>query len=543
MRRTDQSVLAPVLAAFLTERCGLEQPQRDRFAALVTALLTAVRDGHSCVAIDETDRAVLTASRLVSCGETAPLVLSGGRLYLHRFYDYETRLAENLRSLADQSVTVRQSAELLDDWFPATDEHPDLQREAARMALSSRLTIITGGPGTGKTTTVARIVGLLLSCAGASLKIALAAPTGKAAVRLQESLQLHLPGLPLSSRLKQAFPDRAQTVHRLLGVRRYATRFIHNRDNPLPWDVILVDEASMVDLALMCKLVDALRDGARLILLGDKDQLSSVESGAVLGDCVQALPQQVVALRRSWRLEQHLADFAAAVNGGAAARAVELLSRPESPVRRGDESWHQLMEQAYGGYLAAVNGAASCADYPELFVLFGRFRVLCALRHGPRGAAGYNERIERHLAGCGMIPAGRGWYPGRPLIITRNDYALGLYNGDIGLCLPDPQRGGEPAVWFEQRGEAPRSLLPVQLPAWETAWAMTVHKSQGSEFDQVVIVLPEAPNRILSRELLYTAVTRARKRVVLLADEEALTTAIDRPTVRCSGLAERLLSK
>ncbi len=542
MRQPEQSLLEPVLTAFLTERCGLQQPHRDRFGALVATLLAAVRGGHSCIAVDEKDRDVLTACRLVSSGQPAPLVLQGARLYLHRFYDYETRLAENLRALADQPVAALQSAELLDQWFPVTAEQPDLQREAARMALSGRLTIITGGPGTGKTTTVARIVGLLLCCAGVSLKIALAAPTGKAAVRLQESLQLHLPGLPLAAELKAAFPERARTVHRLLGVRRHATRFNHTRDNPLPWDVVIIDEASMVDLALMCKLVDALRDGARLILLGDKDQLSSVESGAVLGDCVRALPQRVVALRRSYRFEHRLADFAAAVNDGAAARAVELLGRSESPVCRGDDSWQLAMEQAYGRYLAAVAAATSVGAYPELFALFARFRVLCALRHGPRGATGFNERIERHLAGCGMIPGARGWYPGRPVIITRNDYALGLYNGDIGLCLPDPQRGGEAAVWFEQRGEAPRPLLPVQLPAAETAWAMTVHKSQGSEFDQVVIVLPEAPNRILSRELLYTAVTRARSRVLLLADDEALTAAIDHPTVRCSGLAERLRS-
>ncbi len=541
MSQAEQSLLEPVLTAFLTERCDLRQPHRDRFAALVATLLAAVRGGHSCIAVDEGDCAVLAACRLVSSGEPAPLVLSGARLYLHRFYDYELRLADNLRALAAQSATERQAAELLDVWFPAVDAQPDPQREAARMALSSRLTIITGGPGTGKTTTVARIVGLLLSCSGVSLKIALAAPTGKAAVRLQESLQQHLPGLPLSAELKQAFPERAQTVHRLLGVRRHATRFSHTRDNPLPWDVVVIDEASMVDLALMCKLVDALRDGARLVLLGDKDQLSSVESGAVLGDCVRSLPQRVVALRRSYRFAGRLADFAAAVNDGAAARAVDLLSRPESSVSRGDESWQLLMEQAYGAYLAAVAAATAVAAYPELFALFARFRVLCALRHGPRGAAGFNERIERYLIGGGMIPGGREWYPGRPVIITRNDYALGLYNGDIGLCLPDPRRDGATAVWFEQRGKAPRPLLPVQLPASETAWAMTVHKSQGSEFDQVVIVLPEAPNRILSRELLYTAVTRARKQVILLADDEALTAAIDRPTVRCSGLAERLL--
>ncbi|SHH78985.1 exodeoxyribonuclease V subunit alpha [Desulfofustis glycolicus] len=543
MRDTEQSLLEPVLTTFLTERCGLAQPQRVRFAALVATLLTAVRGGHSCIAVAEEDRAVLAASRIVSSGAPAPLVLSGARLYLHRFYHYEKRLADILQILAERSAAAEQPALLLDEWFPATDAQPDLQREAARMALSGRLTIITGGPGTGKTTTVARIVGLLLVCCGASLKITLAAPTGKAAVRLQESLQQHLPGLPLSKELKEAFPDRAQTVHRLLGVRRHATRFVHTGDNPLPWDVVIVDEASMVDLALMCKLVEALRDGSRLILLGDKDQLSSVESGAVLGDCVRSLPQRVVALQRSYRFQRRLADFAAAVNDGAAAQAVELIDRPESPVSRGDENWQLLLETAYGRYLTAVATATSIAAYPELFALFARFRVLCALRHGPRGAAGFNERIERLLAGSGMIPAGHGWYPGRPVIITRNDYALGLYNGDIGLCLPDPQRGGEAAVWFERRGELPRSLLPVQLPALETAWAMTVHKSQGSEFDQVVIVLPEAPNRILSRELLYTAVTRARKRVILLADDEALTAAIDRPTVRCSGLAERLLAQ
>lgn len=543
MAAIGEASIDRVMATFLADRSGLTGHKRERLHYLVRSLFAALGEGHSCIELGDQDEALARSAKTVSTGDLTPLILSGHRLYLHRYYSYETRLAKNLWALARESIVVDGLDNLLQHWFPAVGGDPDWQREAARSSLTSRLSIISGGPGTGKTTTVVKIVGLLLACYGADFKIAVAAPTGKAAVRLQEALQQQLDGLPLSDEMKGAFPRTAQTLHRLLGVRRFSTGFNYCRSNPLLWDVVLVDEASMVDLALMDKLVDALRPGSRLILIGDKDQLASVASGAVLNDCIGALPDRVVVLRKRWRFDRRIALFADAVNSGDAARALEIMDGKHSAVTAAGSDWQEWVGNSYHQYLDAVNACPDSDSYQSLFRIFSRFRVLCALRNGIRGADGLNAWIEGYFVKRGHDGMVRQWYPGRPVIITRNDYGRSLFNGDIGLCLRDPERRGELAVWFEQPGGSPRSYPPALLPPCETAWAMTIHKSQGSEFDEVAIVLPEADNQILCRELLYTGVTRAGKRVVIQADRDAICAAINRRTERFGGLSERLLSE
>lgn len=531
------------LAGFLTDRCGLHGEARRICGETIRRLLEALRDGHSCLQVSGQERSVVAASTLVSDGEPAPLVLCGTRLYLHRVYQQEVQLADRLRELAAAPLEEPGGVELLDRFFPAGDDGPDWQREAARTAISGRLTIIAGGPGTGKTTTVARIVGLLLAGSGPRYSVVLAAPTGKAAIRLIEALRRQMVHLPLSDEELRRFPETAHTVHRLLGLHRFAGTARYSRDNPLPADAVVVDEASMVDLALMSRLAEALAPGSRLILLGDKDQLASVESGAVLSDCIVGLPQRVVELRRSWRFNRAIARFAVAVNDGEAEQAWRLLNDSDGEVVGAPADWRERVGARYRRFMDAAVDAAAPPDYAGLFAAFNRFRVLTALRHGPWGAAGINDWVEWYLARQGYPLVGRRWYPGRPVLITRNDYSLGLANGDIGLCLPDPHHQGELAVWFEQPGDVVRRLAPTQLPACETAWAMTIHKSQGSEFDEVTVVLPDSTNQILCRELLYTAVTRARERVELVADREALRAAVLKRTRRCSGLVARLQNR
>ena len=528
------------MAAFCAKHSGLTGRRRERLGELVRILLAALRDGHSCLEVEPSDGELLAAAQTVSSGDPAPLVLAGNRLYLHRTYSYEQRLAERLSALAAESLVGTGVEATLDRFFPPGDRAQAPQRNAARLALTQRLSIITGGPGTGKTTTVVKIVALLLDQGGVSPRIALAAPTGKAAMRLQESVTSQLPGLPPTQGSNRSFPTETCTIHRLLGVRRLSSRFIHDRSNPLPWDVVIVDEASMVDLALMCKLVEALRPGSRLILIGDKDQLASVESGAVLNDCIGALPERVTELRTSWRFDRNLAVFAEAINRGAAATAWDMLATGNDAVALAGDDWLEQAADRYHAYLAAVTAASSVDEYRRLFGLFGSFRVLCALRHGVFGAERYNVRIEQILRRRGFACGSRPWYPGRPVLMTRNDYRLGLYNGDIGLCPPDFRQPGELAVWFEQGPADLRRCLPSQLPACETAWAMTIHKSQGSEFAEVIVVLPEGNHQILCRELLYTAVTRARRRAMICADRVAVQTAVTRRTVRFGGLTDRL---
>ncbi|KWF29785.1 AAA family ATPase [Burkholderia pseudomultivorans] len=687
-------------------------------AAFATSRATA--GGHVCVSLvalaqryeaplDDV-RAALAASGVVAFGTLArgderPLIVDRhDHLYLSRYFDYERRLADALVAQAgvampdDALSPERLRASLARYFGPATAE-VDWQRVAAIVALTGRVTIVSGGPGTGKTTTVVGVLACLLD-AHPALRIALAAPTGKAAQRMQEALHARAGELPpeLAARL----PDTSYTLHRLLGGGG-ATGFRHHRDNPLPYDLIVVDEASMIDVALAVHLLDALAPGARLVLLGDKDQLAAVEAGAVFAE-LSARPTFTAAARA--RIAQALGideavfvaalpvpdDGAAAVSNsasasvstsatapvsarkparrpavetrqaslfddepqddartpaGAAAHSDEAIAAldagdapawieadelawldaavlppfgagdaalayaastttppsgdtapaPTSPapladcvvwlernyrfgldspigrlslaIRRGDvqaaldalpaddaaaASFHddagetlaaatvERLARRFGAYLDALRDAlaAPAPDPLPLFDALNRFRILCATRNGARGAEHVNALVAAHVRRAARVPlaVGAHWFTGRPIMVTRNDYALGLFNGDIGIALPDAH--GVLRVWFRRADGTARAVSPAALPPHETAFALTVHKSQGSEFDEAALVLPATFGRVLTRELVYTAVTRARTRVQVIGPRRVLAQAVATRTQRDSGLSARV---
>jgi len=503
--------------------------------------------------------------------ESSPLVLDEGHLYLRRYWRYQQQLvaAVHRRASHQKDVDIELLKQGLDELFGA-EEH-NLQRLAAAVAVLRKLAVITGGPGTGKTTTVVRILALLQQQAIAqekpALRVLLLAPTGKAAARMGEAVQQQLQALELPEAIRSALPQQASTIHRALGWRPYSpTRFRHHRLDPLAADVVIVDEASMVDLALMAKLLDAVPQDARLVLLGDKDQLASIEAGAILGDLCHShdghfsesfrqatqelvpwdLPPAsgeqpgiwdcIVELDRSWRFEQSpgIGQLATSVNAGQAEQARQALQDHDGlellPVQDDlppEAIVGERLRHAYASYL-------TFAEPLQVLEALNRFRVLCAHRRGPFGAEHLNGVVRSELAKVGLVPPGGDWYHGRPVMVTTNDYGLSLFNGDVGVCLEGPE--GAMRVWFPGPDGKPRSLHPARLPPHETVFAMTVHKSQGSEFDEVLLVMPAMDSPILTRELVYTAITRARERVSVLAKPEILEIAISRQIHRSSGL-------
>ena len=510
-------------------------------------------------------------------GERTPLVLDDrGRLYLGRYWQFERALSQ---ALADRSGAWVQDVDRdslkagIARLFPS-GEDVDWQRVAATVAVLRPLCVISGGPGTGKTRTVASILALLAQQRrGARLRIALAAPTGKAAARLAESVRGAKGDLPLLSEIAARIPEEAVTLHRLLGFRPYRANPDHGSDNPLHLDVLVVDEASMVDLPLMSRLFAALPASARLILLGDKDQLASVESGMVLGDicgrgrapgyspelCAHiadvagdrlepadvpapAIADQIVELRKSWRFGAHsgIGALARAVNLGQPDAGLAILADAGFPdVSLQPASGEVLSDLIVRRIVPAYRELADSPGPAGALAALNRIRVLCALRSGPQGVVRLNQRIEQALQAQGLIRCDGAIYAGLPVMLTANDHALRLYNGDVGLVLSDRQAGGALRVFFAT-AEGVRRILPSRLPPWESVYAMTVHKSQGSEFHEVLLVLPEVESRILTRELVYTGITRARKRVRLLATEERLREAIARPLTRSTGLHDAL---
>ncbi len=535
------SLLDRYFADFLAGRSGLSGGAKERFQELVARVSKALEDGHSCLPLDKEEESFLRDNPLVSDGGRTPLVLHNRRLYLHRYYHYETRLAEQISNMAAITLTPGLAGDLLPGSCCESASDIDWQKEAARVARRRALTIICGGPGTGKTTTVVKILAELLQTAEGQreLTMALAAPTGKAAMRLSEAAGKSLARLDLPDRVKRALPTTATTLHRLLGVRRGSPQFKHNRDNPLAWDIVVVDEASMVDLAMMSKLVDAIKPGARLILLGDKDQLASVESGAVLNDFIKSLPGNTVELQKTYRFEAGIKRLAEAINSADSACAWDLLGDLQTvniSLLPGDPVGY--ISEAYTGFMAMAN-RPDAPDLHEIFAIFNSFRVLCASHYGSRGVEYINRQVQLNLSRRGFPCCPENWYPGRPVLITQNDYVLDLYNGDIGICLLG-HGGAELQVWFEHADGGPRCYHPSRLPRCETVFAMTIHKSQGSEFDEVVVVLPEDDSRILSRELVYTAVTRAKKTVRFVAEKKVLRLALSRNIERVGGLADML---
>lgn len=541
MDETRYSDLDLAFADFLTRRSTLSGQSRERLRDLVRDLSRALVEGHSCLSLTSEDEELLLPLSLVGNGEApTPLVLCRGRLYLHRYYHYERRLAERISSLAATKFKeVDEPRGGLGNVLPLSKDSG--QQRAVALARESALTIICGGPGTGKTTTVVAILaGLLQGESGARLpSVALAAPTGKAAMRLGEAVAKSLAHLQLSEEVRQAVPTTASTLHRLLGVRRGSPRFHHNRENPLGWDILVVDEASMIDLALMGKLVDSVKPGARLILLGDKDQLASVESGAVLADLVSHLSENTVELTTTYRFNQGIKKLAEAIKVGDGECVWRLLQRgEEESVTLLDEREIAILGRRYEAIFSALQGTYT-PDPAWVLTAFNRFRILCTLHQGRRGVGAVNHQVELALAERGFAVRPGTWYPGRPVLITHNDYGLGLFNGDTGVCLRHPD-SGELRVWFERAEGGLRSFAPSRLPECQTVYAMTIHKSQGSEFEEVAVLLPEEDSRILGRELLYTAVTRARKKVLVLSGEEVLRLAVSRTIERYGGLGDWL---
>lgn len=671
---TDPQVLAGAALASLAVTSGHAGLDPTRAAMLLDA-----REGPSPALPDPTDwQRTLAASRWVDqptpedpAAADCPLVLEHGLLYLRRYREYERRLALGLQRIAAQSPPPFDAAtlaplfaQLFPDATPTThpvdptplppgegarragegtglpepsfyqeamglpeqdgknppapSHSPDRQAQAAALALRRTLLLVTGGPGTGKTTTIARLLLLRIAQAQAANtpapRIALAAPTGRAAERMAESLRAAVARAiagGIAPTLADALPTGASTLHRLLGVIPDSPQFRHTADNPLPFDLIVVDEASMVDLPLMCKLVEAVADGTQLILLGDADQLPSVEAGDVLAAILQAAgpgdtlqPHDAEALQpllgsarpdttpastqtvshtntgglsghrvhllRGYRQADNFAltPLADAIRTGDADTALALLRSGELAGVHFHEDGEDLLALGRDALLTHWRALADAQDPAAALRDAARLRLLTAVRAGPQGARGLNARIEQLLADTGpgarRLGSASPWFQGRLLLITENSYRHGLFNGDVGICLRsdetpssgpgqsggtanryDPStdsRAQAPLVaWFEGDGDGQvRGFHPAALPAHESAFAMTVHKAQGSEFDTVWLQLPTRDARVLSRELLYTGITRARRALHLAGSEAVIRAALARHAARISGLAWRL---
>lgn len=557
-----ENAFARHLSHFLLRWC--QQDQRELLDHSIRALVQHNQDGHVCLRensllarlgqqqLDVKQLQIgLLSSGIVSDGKAdQPLVVEHQRLYLQRHWLDECEIAEGiLKRLSEQQKGISEQAQRrLEALFADQTIQPDWQKRAVEKASQQAFSVITGGPGTGKTTTVIRLL-LVLLTEQKDIHIALAAPTGKAAARLLESVQTTaqkmLQNGQISSEELTALPQQASTIHRLLG------RFNHSgptqANKRLPYDCLILDEASMIDQALMAKIMRAIKPETRLILLGDKHQLASVAAGSVLADITgsgsQASENAPLAihinhLKKSWRFDAKsgIGQLAAAINAGDVNQAGHCF---------GSGTYHDLQFMDQQGaipehgiidwFVSYYQPVLQQKNVLDALQLFAKFRLLCAHKKGLWGAEGISQRITQRLYSERQLKEQQ-WLPGMPILITRNDQETGLYNGDIGLIWYENK---QPLACFEEQGEL-RKISVYQLPRWESAWALTVHKSQGSEFDEVMVLLPPEESPVCTRELLYTAITRARKKLILASSEKMLENSIMRQVQRDSGLMERL---
>lgn len=552
------SWLSYYFAEFIARRA---QCDIDSVVALSAALVSeANRSGDVCVDLDahagkpwfdadqgdDTRCAPATAEwrEILSgpcVGNRDPLTLDCGRLYLNRYWRYESEVARQLLARSAGSSTQMRSTT-----SPASGAGDAEQNAAVSMATDRRFCVISGGPGSGKTSTVIRILAHLLDH-DPGLRIGLAAPTGRAAARMMESIQRGLQWLDADFAHRDLIPHTASTIHRLLGYRR--SGFEHGRDHPLTLDCVVVDEASMIDLQLMYHLLDALPERARLILLGDRDQLASVAAGNVLGDITghgldttqtaSPLANCIALLRRNYRFEagSAIGELATRVNQGDAAAVLSLLRSASAGLRWNEDERDTIDSDALALLLDDYQAVFDCGEPADALRLLTRTRLLCATNHGPLGVIALNRQISSLLLSRRQLAESE-LFHGLPIMITRNQHELSLYNGDTGVLWQS--KNGLRACFADADGGV-RSLSLNRLPEFEPAWAITVHKAQGSEYDSVMLILPaDADNELLTRELLYTAITRARQSFRLHAGKRVLEAALGRLTLRRSGLADRL---
>jgi exodeoxyribonuclease V alpha subunit len=535
--------------------CFLGKESDESVALAVALLVRGLRSGSVCIELETIASDIdvddvpwpVSADWLAAVQASALLgqvlhLYDERLLYLDRYWREEKQVCDDL--LALQVFKSTGDAPASERLFPAGFEE---QREAAEIALTQAVTVLTGGPGTGKTTTVARLLALLAEQAELSgahrPRIALAAPTGKAAARLQEAVQLEVAGLDEADR-ERLGQLQAMTLHRLLGSRPdTSSRFRHDRGNRLPHDVIVVDETSMVSLTMMARLLEAVRPDSRLILVGDADQLASVEAGAVLADLVDGIStrtdMRVATLKTSHRFGESIGRLAEAIRVGDADRALELLHAGGEHIEfietddASDAFRSVLLPHAIRLREAAQYGADDVA-----LATLDEHRLLCAHREGPFGVRHWNRQVEQWLSEATSQPPWSEWYPGRPLLVTANDHGLHVYNGDTGVVVA--RADGLRAVIAGASGAL--DFATSRLSDVDTMHAMTIHKSQGSQADEVSVLMPGEDSRLLTRELFYTAVTRAKKKVRVVGLETSVRAAIERRAVRATGLANRLRS-
>jgi len=568
---------------------------------LLSALVSSqLAQGHVCIDLNQLDEIVdhwpselriivleilsrqtsaLIDGKIISDGSIlTPLVIDNNRLYLHRYWHYECKVAAKLLSPSTEEFSAVSAQVLkakLDKYFNNV-EQPDWQRIAAALTCNQLISVISGGPGTGKTTTVTKLLAIYIETQlmkGKRPIIQLAAPTGKAAARLSESIAQAKAALMMPENVMSLIPEQGKTLHRLLGARAKSKKFIHNADNPLLVDLLVIDEASMIDLPMMASIVDALSSQTRLVLIGDRDQLASVEAGSVLGD-ICAVPKlacysrqqtqlleiscgfsnnehseylfadHIAFLQKSYRFnsDSGIGELARVCNAGDVQGVERVINAGFNDltwlVPSSDEK--QLLTPIIEGYANYIELMKNSASPEQLLTGFNGFQVLCAQRVGPYGVEKINEQLEAYFEKRKLKESDNRWYSGRAIMITRNDNQMQLYNGDIGIACHD-QSSGQLKVWFEQAGEL-RALLPSRLPAHESVFAMTVHKSQGSEFTHVMFVLAQS-TKVVNRELIYTAITRAKARFSFLGLEKVLKRAVGLTTKRSSGLADRIWIK